>query len=180
MSDAPQGPGWWLGTDGKWYPPATPAEQVSDSREGQSPAAPPSPERPPWLTPLLIGIGVACIVLVAIGINQANEGDTSPRTSVTVDLLPRRDVSARLSGTARSLSLTIDNGSGNMSQGTNKANNQTVDLGQLRRGTFVYISAQNEGDTGTVRCEILVDGVVVEEAESSGAYVIASCSGEVP
>lgn len=32
MSDAPQGPGWWLASDGRWYPP-----------ESHSPSLPPPP-----------------------------------------------------------------------------------------------------------------------------------------
>jgi hypothetical protein len=35
MSDKPEGPGWWLATDGKWYPP----ELHPSVRDG-SPAAP--------------------------------------------------------------------------------------------------------------------------------------------
>ena len=30
MSDFPQAPGWWMGTDGKWYPPAVPAARSSN------------------------------------------------------------------------------------------------------------------------------------------------------
>lgn len=41
MSDAPSGPGWWLASDGKWYPP--------ESMDGY---APPAPSRvPAWLVP---------------------------------------------------------------------------------------------------------------------------------
>ena len=35
MSDRPQGEGWWLASDGKWYPP-------------ESRPAPPAPPAPPW------------------------------------------------------------------------------------------------------------------------------------
>lgn len=28
MSDAPQGPGWWQATDGRWYPPKLPPPQL--------------------------------------------------------------------------------------------------------------------------------------------------------
>ncbi len=36
MSDVSQGPGWWLASDGKWYPP-----------QGGSTAAPTTPQQPP-------------------------------------------------------------------------------------------------------------------------------------
>jgi len=29
MSDTPQGPGWWLATDGRWYPPQAPVPQAT-------------------------------------------------------------------------------------------------------------------------------------------------------
>ncbi len=35
MSDAPQGPGWWMANDGRWYP--------AESRQGSSAAPPPIP-----------------------------------------------------------------------------------------------------------------------------------------
>lgn len=31
MSDTAQGPDWWQGTDGKWYPPAAPTSSTSSS-----------------------------------------------------------------------------------------------------------------------------------------------------
>ena len=39
MSDTSQGPGWWLASDGKWYPPQNP------------PPAPPAPPSSPMPTP---------------------------------------------------------------------------------------------------------------------------------
>jgi hypothetical protein len=36
MSDAPNGPGWWLASDGKWYPPQPPAPGASQPVPGQS------------------------------------------------------------------------------------------------------------------------------------------------
>jgi hypothetical protein len=46
--------------------------------------------------------------------------------------------------------------------------------------TFLYISAQNQWEFGGVSCEIWVDGIKIKEANSKGAYVIASCSGSLP
>lgn len=48
-----------------------------------------------------------------------------------------------------------------------------------RRRQFVYVSAQL--DSGfEITCQIEVNGTVIEEATSSGRFVIASCSGVVP
>ena len=58
--------------------------------------------------------------------------------------------------------------------------NQAGELGvthEFGPGEFVYVSAQNEGEYGSVTCRITVDGVVVSENTSSGAYGIATCEG---
>ena len=49
----------------------------------------------------------------------------------------------------------------------------------MGRGDFAYVSAQNQRDEGTIYCEIFVNGVSWKRSQSSGAYVIASCSGRV-
>jgi hypothetical protein len=49
----------------------------------------------------------------------------------------------------------------------------------MAAGQFAYVSAQNDNDWGTIECVIELDGVAWEQAKSSGAYKIASCSGSV-
>lgn len=44
-------------------------------------------------------------------------------------------------------------------------------------GAFVYFSVQNDSDSGEVTCSITSNGRTVSSNKSSGAYVIASCSG---
>ena len=46
----------------------------------------------------------------------------------------------------------------------------------LNGGQFAYISAQNQGDSGTLDCTIEEDGQVLNTGHASGAYAIASCS----
>jgi hypothetical protein len=41
----------------------------------------------------------------------------------------------------------------------------------------MYVSGQNATEYGTVTCRIKVDGNVVSQNTSSGAYSIATCSG---
>jgi hypothetical protein len=43
-------------------------------------------------------------------------------------------------------------------------------------GTFLSVSAQNQGTSGSVTCEIMLDGESRTTSTSSGAYVIAECS----
>jgi type II secretory pathway pseudopilin PulG len=47
MSDASQGPGWWLASDGKWYPP----EPVAPKPAPPPPISPPPPATGPPMSP---------------------------------------------------------------------------------------------------------------------------------
>jgi hypothetical protein len=50
----------------------------------------------------------------------------------------------------------------------------------FKHGAHLYLSLQNSEAAGSVTCRIEVDGKVVDEATSSGAYKIATCVGKVP
>jgi hypothetical protein len=89
-------------------------------------------------------------------------------------------------GTASAVSITVQNAEGNTEQASNRAvplsgaRGEGLRIGSMACGDFVYISAQNEGESGSVTCRIEADGEEIESATSEGAYVIASCSGTVP
>ena len=46
-------------------------------------------------------------------------------------------------------------------------------------GDFIYVSAQNNGEKGTVTVTILRDEKEIKTATSDGAYVIATASGSI-
>jgi hypothetical protein len=78
-------------------------------------------------------------------------------------------------------SLTYTNGQG----GTEQSTSQRITPAWLYRlsvdpGTFVYIAAQNKGESGSVTCEIRVDGAAFKHSVSQGGYAIATCNGAVP
>lgn len=50
---------------------------------------------------------------------------------------------------------------------------------QAEAGDFVYISVQNNRDTGKIKCEIFVDNTVLVSAESNVDYGVATCDGTV-
>ncbi len=86
------------------------------------------------------------------------------------------EVVYKITGTADSVSVTLSNASG----GTEQYGN--VYLPKEYRyysfdSWFLYISAQNNGETGTVIVSIYVDGILYKTSTSSGAYVIANASG---
>jgi hypothetical protein len=97
--------------------------------------------------------------------NSASEANT---TSVY-------NVEYRLAGSATSAGITIQNETG----GTEQSIVRVPYLKKLtmKAGDFAYISAQNQNDTGSISCEIWVNGKLLQESHSDGAYTIASCSG---
>ncbi len=81
-----------------------------------------------------------------------------------------------ITGTAEEVFVTLSNAEG----GTEQYSSVSVP----RRYTYttfpadtVYISAQNEGASGTVRVSIYLNGELFRTSSSSGAYVIATASG---
>lgn len=84
-------------------------------------------------------------------------------------------VKYEITGSAASVSITMNNSQGGTQQLDHLlpfAVTYTFDPGD-----FAYISAQNNGEYGSVTCRIWVDGVKWKESTSSGAYKIADCSG---
>lgn len=84
-------------------------------------------------------------------------------------------VTYKVTGTASRASLTYENEQGGTEQ--TKVGIPWQQSMSVKRGAFLYLSVQNEGKIGSITCEIWVDGVKWKESTSSGAYVIASCSG---
>lgn len=87
-------------------------------------------------------------------------------------------ISYRIGGTARTVDLTYNNAGGD----TEQQNDKSVPWNSgfsAHPGQFLYVSAQNQGESGTVTCEITLNGAVVKSSQSSGAYSIATCSGKV-
>ena len=83
MSDQQQGPGWWLASDGKWYPP----EQAAGASgppptDPTAPMAPVPPGPPPTdgpsngnRTPLIVGGVLAVIALIVVAVLLLSGGD---------------------------------------------------------------------------------------------------------
>ena len=95
--------------------------------------------------------------------------DRSPSSSC-------ENVTYRISGTATQVSITLENADGNTEQFDPVDVPYTKWLGCIPTRQFVYISAQNAGETGTVECAITRGNGTVSSSRSSGAFVIASCS----
>lgn len=85
-------------------------------------------------------------------------------------------VSYAVTGTAGRADLTYRNASGGTEQ-KEVTLPWTLKL-DVPPGQFVYLSAQSLKDgNADISCRITVNGVPIQVADSSGEYVIATCSG---
>jgi hypothetical protein len=71
--------------------------------------------------------------------------------------------------------ITIENSSGGTSQFSDVALPWSYEWEMYySNDDFLYVSAQNGTDSGSIIVQILINGSVVETSTSSGAYVIAT------
>jgi hypothetical protein len=145
----------------------------------KKPQPKPEKKKSTTLGGLLVVVGIfACLIATYIILTSNSSGDGDRRTSHRSTNIPttlRVLYEVKGSDGARSASLTYENNQGGTEQ-------MDVDLPWRKSftfgyGDFVYISAQNDQDYGTIICRILVDNEEWKKSSSSGAYVIASCSG---
>ncbi|HEY5105191.1 MAG TPA: MmpS family transport accessory protein [Caulobacteraceae bacterium] len=85
-----------------------------------------------------------------------------------------KDVTYTVSGSATSADITYQNEGGGTSQ--EKVSLPWTQVIHSPSSSFLYISAQNQGEYGDITCEIKVGDTVVKTSNSSGSYSIASCS----
>lgn len=87
-------------------------------------------------------------------------------------------VTYEVTGSAGAIDVTYENANGDSSQEGGMAVPWRRTF-TMTEGSFVYISAQNQGESGSVTCTVLVDGVEAESNTSSGGYTICSASGSL-
>lgn len=156
--------------------------------EAKTPVQPPyKPDKKSSMLPILLVLAVLLALLGYLFFTRLPPPTTTTSDSITggeggviVRITPRpeRTIVYHVTGLAKSAIVTYTNEQGGTEQ-------QTVPLPWKRiyymlPGEFAYISAQNQSDKGSVTCSIELDGTTVKESTSSGAYVIATCSGKIP
>lgn len=152
----PAGSGQWRWWDGDTW-----------AGEAAPPSKPPNSRRDRWIA--LGAIGAFVLVAGIVGLAK----DDTAKASTSDDHV----ITYMVGGNAPGASLTIENDSGGTSQIDVRVP-WTTEF-PVDRGDFVYLSAQNSSDGGTITCALLLDGAEVQHAESNTAYGIASCSGRV-
>jgi hypothetical protein len=131
-------------------------------------------------TPLrgLAGILLAAAVVLAAGCGSASQLQATPEaTPLPVDTYPET-VIYRVYGDAYLADITMQ-----VPTGTRQVANIELPAEEtwlMPSGAFVYVSAQNNDESGSITCEIVVDGKVISRNTSEGGYTIASCQGAVP
>lgn len=80
--------------------------------------------------------------------------------------------------TCASCDLTYSDSKGNTKQ-TSMTSSWSLSF-EADEDQFLYLSAQNNNQTGTVSVSIKCAGKTIDDASSSGAYVIATASGSAP
>lgn len=139
--------------------------------------APPVPPKPPskvvrWsLT--IVGVLLAALVAATLILNWITE----PKAGRYVPPSGDSGVAEyRVSGTAKYASLTYTNESGGTEQKRGVELPWSLTM-HPKRGTHLYISAQNGGLDATVTVEIVVNGTVAKTSTSEGAHSIATANG---
>ncbi|MEA3317371.1 MAG: hypothetical protein U9R54_05395 [Bacteroidota bacterium] len=75
--------------------------------------------------------------------------------------------------------ITYENSSGNTEQKTITSGSWATSF-TGNQGDFVYVSAQADNENANITAKIYYKGDIIEQASSSGAYVIATASGSLP
>jgi hypothetical protein len=125
-------------------------------------------------------VGIAFIAAVAvIAITCSLVGGTSQTSTDSPKTTSYPTITYEITGTARAVNITLNNPTGGTEQYANVGLPSKFTYDSFS-DFFLYISAQNQGESGTVTVSIYVNGKLYKTSTSSGAYVIASASGVRP
>jgi hypothetical protein len=125
------------------------------------------------------GIALLAVIGIVSGSNSSSTGGSTGASTHTVVY--------KVEGTTKMASITYENAAGDTAQQSDIDvpltrsfdHTQGLVLNGMKSGAFLYISAQNSEDSGSVTCAIEIDGVRVKENTSRGGYTIATCSGRL-
>jgi hypothetical protein len=139
----------------------------------------PQPNQKQNLTPRGILAVLLILVLVAVPAYFVWNSCTNSINDIITTTSKPAVVQYQITGTAKSVDVTLNNVSGGTEQYSGVSVPHTFTYNNFT-DYFLYISAQNNGQTGTVIVTIIVNGQVLKTSSSSGAYVIASADAARP
>ena len=123
---------------------------------------------------IIVGVVVALAIIGVIAIIVGRSSNTTP---TTISLA--HSVEYQVTGSAATVNVTY------VKADDSTAKEYHVDVPWSHTFTAgsqagVYISAQNDGESGSVTVTITEDGTVFKTTTSNGAHVIAAASGFLP
>ena len=102
---------------------------------------------------------------------------------LSCELFTPKQIEYKVTCTTGLVDLTIENSDGCVSQYDDMATPWSYSFEITSKPeygyTFVYVSAQNQQNSGSVTAQIYVDDSLYKTSTSTGAYVIAKASGSV-
>jgi cytoskeletal protein RodZ len=130
-----------------------------------------------WIIGSVFAVIVGFFVLLTISPGtrtvSSNSSPSSAPASVSYDIKYKVTTNC-----AAGTDITYRN-SGNDTTQENKMASGWVYRAQLEPGAFLYVSAQNQCDSGYVTVEIFGNGTLLKTNTSQGGYAIATSSGQL-
>jgi len=131
---------------------------------------PPTPTPPSgpksWLTkPHVLIPAIAIVGVLAVNAQSDDDDDRDDRSGCV-------DVSYNMKA-SQAGDYTISTPDGTQQGSFDKSHTEYLTC--VEPGEFLYVSIQNDRESGTVSCEIRVAGQTVASNSSTGAFVIATC-----
>lgn len=146
MSDQSQGPGWWLASDGKWYPPETAPGAVQ-------PPAPPAAKPPVWKRTWVVVTGIVVLLLIVAAALSSGDDDKPAASdgSTTTSTLGESTTTEGATTTERATTTTSASEDGTRENpypiGTEaRVGDWTVTVIELRDGTADVTAANQFND----------------------------------
>jgi hypothetical protein len=114
------------------------------------------------------GIVLALGALVALLVAMQPSEETAPRGAA-------HRIEYRVSGSLTRTTVTYTNTTGGTEQFDTRLPWRRTFV--MENVTYVYVGALSAGETGTLTCQIYLDGVVWKESTSSGTGAMVTCGG---
>lgn len=154
-------------------PPLVPHPHDSTIAPG-SPATGPAKAKGFSAGGLILAIVVACAF---VGWAARDGRSSSPTTRTTTTSSSSVTVTYRVTGVGtRTADVTYTNAQGGTEQKKVVLPWQSSFSVPGSTRLFLYLSTQNNGSSGDISCDILLDGQAYKHSTSSGGYTIATCS----
>jgi hypothetical protein len=118
----------------------------------------------------ILAIAILIGLIIACGQSKQIKSNKQTTKSVTYKVTSN--------GSNRPVDITLESGQGTTAQYNNKLTPFETTI-TFSSGDFVYLSAQNQTDRGSITVSISVNGVKFKETTCEGEYCIASVSGSV-